>query len=69
MIKMTRKELNEFLAGCDKVVKGYCCYQDAGLSKWDLKEIGYNHGVYGWNWTLYLDTKTNTAYVSGYRNY
>lgn len=66
---MTRKELNSFLRSCEHVVKGYCCYQDAGLSRWDLKEIGHNSGVYGWNWTLYYHAATDTAYVSGYRNY
>lgn len=66
---MTRKELNAFLSTCKEVKKGYCCYQDDGLSKFELKEIGYNSGVYGWNWTCYYNPKTDTAYVSGYRNY
>ncbi len=65
---MTRKELNNIIKG-EKVKKGYCCYQDDNLSKYDLKEIGTNCGVYGWNWTLYYHKKTNTYYVSGYRNY
>ena len=66
---MTRKELNAFVRNCTNVKKGYCCLQDDGLSKYDVKEIGVNRGVYGWNWTLYYNPKTDTAYVDGYRNY
>ena len=29
---------------------------------------GYNAGVYGWNWTLYADNRTDTLYISCYRN-
>lgn len=66
---MTRKELNNFKASCSNVKQGYCCYQDDGISKYDLKEIGSNSGVYGWNWTCYYYPKTDTCYISGYRNY
>lgn len=34
----------------------------------ELKELGYNSGVYGWNWTVYADLETDTIYVSYYRN-
>ena len=66
---MTRKEMNEFVRTCKNVKRGYCCYQDDHLTTWDLKEIGYNRGIYGWNWTLYYHPETDTAYISGYRNY
>lgn len=66
---MTRKEMENFCRSCKSVKKGYVCYQDDKLSTWDLKEIGHNSGVYGWNWTLYYYPETDTAYVSGYRNY
>lgn len=65
---MTRKEMERIIAG-EKVKKGYCCYQEDGISKFNLKELGTNHGIYGWNWTLYYYQPTNTYYVSGYRNY
>ena len=48
--------------------QGYCCYQDDNISKYDLIVIGYNKGIYGWNWTLYLHSETNTYYLSYYRN-
>ena len=68
---MTRKEMKQFTAQCANVKKGYCCLQDDGFSKWDerVKEIGFNRGVYGWNWTLYYVAETDTAYIDGYRNF
>lgn len=71
-MEMTRKDLKRFVESTirfgSKVFVGYCCYQDHGVSKYDLNEIGYNHGVYGWNWTLYSDPKTGDLYISCYRN-
>ena len=64
----TIKDLRAAYDRCDHCKVGYCCYQDAGVSKYDLIELGYNSGVYGWNWTAYLDPKTSTLYVSCYRN-
>jgi hypothetical protein len=65
---MTKKEMRKIIEG-EKVKTGYCCYQDDGLSKSDLKEIGSNSGAYGWNWTLYYHKASDTYYVSGYRNF
>lgn len=69
---MTRKELRQFVTTAKrnnaKVKIGYCCYQDDSISKWELTEIGYNCGVYGWNWTCYFHNDTNTVYISCYRN-
>ena len=65
---MTRRELVNLYDNCEHCKIGYCCYQDDNISKYDLKEIGYNSGVYGWNWTAYLYTKTDTLYISCYRN-
>lgn len=64
---MTRKELVNFIGYCDHVKTGYCCYQDDGISKFDLKEVGTNNGAYGWNWTCYYYPATDTAYISNYR--
>lgn len=47
---------------------GYVCYQDDNISRSELVELGYNSGVYGWNWTAYLHPETDTMYVSYYRN-
>lgn len=68
---MTRKELKAFVSTCANVKKGYCCLQDDGHNKYEetIKKIGTNCGVYGWNWTLYYNTATDTAYIDGYRNY
>ena len=67
-MKMTVKDLVRVYNSHDHFKRGYCCYQDDNISKWDLLELGFNHGVYGWNWTCYLDVKTDTIYVSCYRN-
>ncbi len=64
---MTREEMRRIICG-EKVKKGYCCYQKDGLSPYQLKELGSNRGVYGWNWTLYYHRETDTYYLSGYRN-
>lgn len=66
---MTRKELNNLKRQFKHIKEGYCCYQDDGKSKFELKELGYNSGIYGWNWTAYADFETDTLYISGYRNY
>lgn len=71
MNKITRKEMQNFVNTCTNVKKGYCCLQDDGFSKWDdrVKTIGYNSGIYGWNFTLYYVPSTDTAYIDGYRNF
>lgn len=65
---MTVKELFRIYQQTTHCKRGYCCYQDDNKSKFDLVELGYNTGVYGWNWTAYLDTETDTLYISNYRN-
>lgn len=65
---MTVKELYNIYLQCEHCKRGYCCEQEAGKSKYDLKKIGSNAGVYGWNWTAYLDPETDTLYISNYRN-
>ena len=65
---MTVKELYQVYCQVEHCKRGYCCYQDAGVSKYDLIKIGYNSGVYGWNWSAYIDPKTNTLYIDCYRN-
>lgn len=52
----TRKDLVRWYDSFEHCKVGYCCVQDAGKSKYDLVELGYNRGVYGWNWTAYADT-------------
>lgn len=65
----TIKDLRRWYEIFDHCVKGYCCeYNVPGKSKYDLLELGYNAGVYGWNWTAYADTDTDTLYISYYRN-
>ena len=69
---MTRDEAKRILEygkrnGCH-YKRGYCCYQNDNVSKFDMVEIGSNSGVYGWNWTLYFNPKNLTYYLSCYRN-
>ena len=65
---MTRKDLVNFYGTCAHCKIGYCCYQDDNISKYDLKIVGHNSGIYGWNWTAYYYPKTDTLYISCYRN-
>jgi hypothetical protein len=66
--KMTRKDLAYYYSIYPHCKIGYCCYQDDGKSRFSLREIGYNSGVYGWNWTALVDDETETLYISCYRN-
>ena len=69
---MTNKEANymlqDFRHNGYTIKHGYCCYQDDNISKYDLIKLGYNTGVYGWNWTIYLNPANKTIYISNYRN-
>ena len=64
----TIKDLKRWYNAYSHCVTGYCCYQDCGKSRYDLVELGFNRGVYGWNWTAYADNETDTLYISCYRN-
>lgn len=65
---MTNKELFRIYQGVDHFRRGYCCEYQAKTPKHELIFLGSNSGVYGWNWSAYLETSTNTLYVSNYRN-
>lgn len=67
-MKMTRQDLLRIYENFTHCKKGYCCYQEDNKCEYDLLELGYNTGIYGWNWTVYADTKTDTLYISCYRN-
>lgn len=64
----TRYDLRRWYEGAVHCKVGYACYQDDGMAVSELVKLGYNSGVYGWNWTAYLLPRTNTLYVSCYRN-
>ena len=65
---MTTKELRKFYLQVKHCKRGYCCEQTAPEGKCNLIILGTNHGLYGWNWTAYYSKKTDTLYVSNYRN-
>lgn len=67
-MKATIKDLKRWYDSTSHCVLGYTCEYSAPGGKWSLLKLGYNSGVYGWNWTAYLDTGTDTLYVSYYRN-
>lgn len=58
--KMTRKDINTRYA----IGVGYC---DAAYLLGDVNAIGYNAGVYGWNWDAY--NVDGVEIVTGYRNF
>lgn len=64
----TIKDLKRWYQNATHCRVGYCCEQESGKRKSELVELGYNAGVYGWNWTAYLDALTDTLYISSYRN-
>lgn len=65
---LTRKDLVRLYEAFSHCKIGYCCYQDDGKSRFQLRKIGYNAGVYGWNWSAFADDVTDTLYISCYRN-
>lgn len=67
-MKLTRKDLVRIYHSFTHCKIGYCCYQDDGKSRITLREIGYNAGVYGWNWSLFVDDDSDTLYIDCYRN-
>lgn len=68
MNKLNRNDLANYYYMHEHFKRGYVCYQDDGKSRASLIELGYNSGVYGWNWSLFLDPETDTLYCSSYRN-
>lgn len=67
---MTRNELNSIRSQVNTVKSGYCFYSNL---PYEEKEkyicIGSNYGIYGWNWSAYLDTNNSVLIIDGYRNY
>lgn len=57
-IEMTRKDVRESFS---RVFRG-----DIGEMKMHLEKVGYNCGVYGWNFSVYR--VGSAAIVTGYRN-
>lgn len=63
MRDLTRKDLQGFTV----YDSGYGSLQN--LIRSDLvTTLGYNSGVYGWNWTAYLIKGTNSVILDSYRN-
>lgn len=63
MGKLTRKDLKFF-----KVFNtGYGTIQNIARSEL-VEKLGYNCGLYGWNWTAYRVKGTNTVLLDSYRN-
>ena len=73
-IKLTRKDVAETYGTKTRSV-GYCELQKT-LSVLEARgmvtKLGYNSGLYGWNWTAYLikgtEKREDVILVTGYRN-
>ena len=73
-IKLTRKDVAETYGtktrcvGYGKLQKTLAALEARGA----VTELGYNSGIYGWNWTAYLiqgtDKREDVILVTGYRN-
>lgn len=73
-IKLTRKDVAETYGTKTRSV-GYCELQRTLTvleARGAVTKLGYNSGLYGWNWTAYLinggDGKEDVILVTGYRN-
>ena len=73
-IKLTRKDVAETYGTKTRSV-GYCELQKTLAVLEDrgaVTKLGYNSGLYGWNWTAYLiqgtDKREDVILVTGYRN-
>ena len=73
-IKLTRKDVSETYGTKTRSV-GYCELQKTLTvleARGVVTELGYNSGLYGWNWTAYLikgtDKREDVILVTGYRN-
>lgn len=73
-IKLTRKYVAETYGTKTRSV-GYCELQRTLTvleSRGAVTKLGYNSGIYGWNWTAYLiqgtDKREDVILVTGYRN-
>lgn len=64
----TVKDLKRWYDVFEHCKVGYACEYEAEKDKSKLVKLGRNSGVYGWNWTAYVDFETSTMYVSCYRN-
>ena len=64
----TIKDLARWYEQFTHCKRGYCCEQGQQTPKHEMLILGHNSGVYGWNWTAYADNKTDTLYISCYRN-
>lgn len=71
-MELTRKEVKRLTNGYNVYGPRYCSEYDYckkyNINKFDLVKIGYNAGVYGWNFSLYFDPKNNNYIISSYRN-
>ena len=67
---MNNKEASKIISGYIQMgytyLHGYCVLQDYRVN--GIK-LGSNHGLYGWNWTLYVYPQNNIIYCHGYRNF
>lgn len=76
MEKITRKKAERLIGICGGLVfGGYYCSKYRYMELCNLygiecrlHEVGYNHGLYGWNWTLYHDMVNDIMIIDSYRN-
>lgn len=63
-IKMSRNDIRRFYSNIYCVA--YCDMYH--LLKYGARDIGYNSGVYGWNYTVY-EIDRDTCILTGYRGF
>lgn len=73
-LKLTKRDVLSNIGGLTRS-SGYCQLQrtiSVLMARGDAKEVGYNSGIYGWNWTRYVITDENgneaITLTTGYRS-
>ena len=64
--RITRKDVESI--GAKIIATGNCLPTSAEMESRGWEYLGYNAGVYGWNWTAWLSKDHATVLMASYRN-
>ena len=64
--QITRKDVESI--GAKIYATGNCLPPEWVMESYGWECLGYNAGVYGWNWTAWLSKDHTTVLMASYRN-
>ena len=64
--RITRKDVESI--GARIIATGNCLPSASEMEALGWEYLGYNAGVYGWNWTAWLSKDRTTVLMGAYRN-